>query len=59
MMINETKSLLSGRGNGMKMNTFQYHVTYCHLASHMRQDDNTLHDNLMQNLHMLTSKANN
>ena len=41
------------------MNPYPYDVLYSHLASHMRQDENMMHDNLMQNSDRLTSKANN
>ena len=49
----------AGWGNDLKKNTYQYHVSYFDLASHMRQDQNTIHDNLIQYLHRLTSKTNN
>ena len=47
----------AGRGNDVKINTLQYSITIYDLASATRQDENTIHDKLMQNSHRLTSKA--
>ena len=42
----------------MKINTLQYNISVFDLASAMRQDENTIHDKLMQNSDRVTSKAN-
>ena len=49
---------LPGWGNDLKMNTLQYNITTCDLASAMRQDENTIQNTLLQDSHRLTSKAN-